>query len=90
MSVHHDRMAGMSERTPGAWAPINTAADLGLFLRDLRTQAGLTQAQLADELGVTRQYVVELETGKPNLYSDRLFQALRLLGGHLRAQGPGW
>lgn len=79
----------MGERTDGSWAPIYTPADLGLFLRDLRTQGGLTQAQLADELGVTRQYVVELETGKPNLYSDRLFQALRLLGGHLRAQGPG-
>jgi HTH-type transcriptional regulator/antitoxin HipB len=82
-------MVGMSERTEGSWAPIFTPADLGLFLRDLRTQKGLTQAQLADELGVTRQYLVELETGKPNLYSDRLFQALRLLGGHLRAHGPG-
>jgi len=79
-------MAGMNERTQGAWGPIFTAADLGHFLRDLRTHKGLTQAQLADELGVTRQYVVELEAGKPNLYSDRLFQALRLLGGHLRAQ----
>lgn len=79
----------MAKRTKGSWAPINTPADLGLFLRDLRTQEGLTQAQLADELGVSRQYVVELEAGKPNLYSDRLFHALRLLGGHLRAQGPG-
>ena len=77
----------MSEQP--AWAPIYTPADLGHFLRDLRTQEGLTQAQLADELGVTRQYVLELETGKPNLYSDRLFHALRLLGGHLRAHGPG-
>jgi HTH-type transcriptional regulator/antitoxin HipB len=55
----------------------------------LRTQEGLTQAELADELGVSRQYVIELETGKPNLYSERLFQTLRLLGGRLRAQGPG-
>jgi HTH-type transcriptional regulator/antitoxin HipB len=78
----------MSEPADGSWAPIYTPVDLGLFLRDLRTQRGLTQAQLADELGVTRQYVVELEGGKPNLYSDRLFQTLRLLGGHLRAHGP--
>lgn len=79
----------MNKQTEGSWAPIYTPADLGRFLRDLRTREGMTQAQLADELGVTRQYVVELETGKPNLYSDRLFHALRLLGGHLRAQGPG-
>ena len=81
-------MSERTERAEGSWAPINTPADLGRFLRDLRTQEGLTQAQLADELGVSRQYVVVLETGKPNLYSDRLFQALRLLGGHLRARGP--
>ena len=71
------------------WAPINTAADLGRFLRDLRVQRGLTQAQLAAELGVTRQYVAEIEQGKPNLYSDRLFQSLRLLGGRLRAEQSG-
>jgi HTH-type transcriptional regulator / antitoxin HipB len=77
----------MNRQSEGLWSPIHTPADLGLFLRDLRTQKGLTQAELAEELGLNRQYVVELETGKPNLYSDRLFQALRLLGGQLRAQG---
>jgi HTH-type transcriptional regulator / antitoxin HipB len=79
----------MSAQPDGLWSPIHTPADLGHFLRDLRTQKGLTQAELADELGVNRQYVAELETGRPNLYSDRLFQALRLLGGQLRAQGSG-
>ena len=73
----------------GTWAPINTPADLGLFLRDLRVQRGLTQAQLAEQLGVTRQYVAEIEKGKPNLYSERLFQGLRLLGGRLRAEQGG-
>ena len=73
----------------GMWAPINTAADLGRFLRDLRVQRGLTQAQLAEELGVTRQYVAEIEQGKPNLYSERVFQSLRLLGGRLRAEQSG-
>lgn len=68
------------------WAPIRTPTDLGAFLRRLRLDRGWTQAELAEELGVSRQYVVELEGGKPNLYSDRLFQALRLLGGTLRAE----
>lgn len=71
----------------GNWSPINTAADLGRFLRDLRIQRGLTQAELAHELGVTRQYIAEIERGKPSLYTDRLFQSLRLLGGRLRAEG---
>lgn len=78
----------MSE-SDDTWAPINTAADLGRFLRDLRVQRGLTQGQLAEELGVTRQYVAEIERGKPTLYSERLFQSLRLLGGRLRAEWSG-
>jgi HTH-type transcriptional regulator/antitoxin HipB len=88
MSGNRDRRLGVGKRPEGLWSPIHTPADLGLFLRDLRTQRGLTQAELADELGVNRQYVIELEAGRPNLYSERLFQSLRLLGGRLRAQGP--
>lgn len=69
------------------WSTIASPGDLGVFLRDLRLQRGWTQQDLAEELGVTRQYVVELETGRPTLYADRLFRALRLLGGQLRAEG---
>lgn len=72
--------------SPSHWARLQTAADLGRFLRDLRRQRGWTQSQLAEELGTTRQYVVALESGKPSLYTDRLFGALRLLGGTLRAE----
>ena len=74
----------MSDSTQPLWAPVNTAGDLGRFLRELRLRRGLTQAQLAEELGVTRQYVTEIEQGKSNLYTDRLFHSLRLLGGRLR------
>jgi HTH-type transcriptional regulator/antitoxin HipB len=73
----------MNQQSP-SWARVNTPADLGRFLRLLRIQQGLTQAELAAELGVSRNYVSEIEAGKPNLYTDRLFSALRLLGGRLR------
>jgi len=33
-------------------------------IRDLRGQRGLTQAQLADQLGVSRQTVIAVEQGK--------------------------
>lgn len=65
------------------WARVLSAQDLGRFLTELRTDRGLTQAQLADDLGISRRYVYEIESGKPSLYSDRLFATLRLLGAHL-------
>ncbi len=34
------------------------------ILRDLRSQAGLTQADLAVRLGVSRQAVIAIEAGK--------------------------
>ncbi len=34
------------------------------YLRDLRTDLGLTQADLAQKLGVSRQAVIALETDK--------------------------
>ncbi|MDP9115902.1 MAG: helix-turn-helix domain-containing protein [Actinomycetota bacterium] len=65
------------------WGRVLSPKDLGRFLADLRAERGLTQVQLADELGVSRRYVYEIENGKPSLYSDRLFATLRLLGAHL-------
>ena len=65
------------------WAQVLSAQDLGQFLTELRAAQGLTQAQLADDLGISRRYVYEIESGKPSLYSDRLFATLRLLGARL-------
>ncbi|HEX3712302.1 MAG TPA: helix-turn-helix domain-containing protein [Trebonia sp.] len=68
------------------WGYINTAEDLGRFLARARVEKGLTQQALADELGVNRRYLSEIENGKPGLYTERLFQALRLAGIRLRAE----
>lgn len=65
------------------WARVLSPADLGKFLAELRATRGLTQAELADELGISRRYVYEIESGKPSLYSERLFATLRLLGARM-------
>jgi HTH-type transcriptional regulator / antitoxin HipB len=68
------------------WGYINTAEDLGRFLARARSDQGLTQQAFADELGMSRRYLSEIENGKPGLYTERLFQALRLVGVRLRAE----
>lgn len=65
--------------------PVNAPGDLGRIIRDARLEAGLTQEEFADDLGVTRQYVSALESGKSSLHVDRLFASVRLLGVRLEA-----
>jgi transcriptional regulator with XRE-family HTH domain len=65
-------------------ARVNTPTELGTALREFRQHAGLTQRQLAAELGVSQRYIWELECGKPGKVTDRLFALLRVL--HVRMQ----
>lgn len=72
-----------------AGVPVRSARALGKELAQLRFERGLTQEELADQLGLTRRYVYELETGKPNLLTTRLFELLRELGAHLEVVEDG-
>lgn len=45
-------------------APIQNADAFGHVIAELRTFKGETQAQLAEELGVNRRYIVDFEQGK--------------------------
>lgn len=49
-------------------------------IRVLRTERGLTQAQLAAELGVTRQTVIAVEQGRYSPSLELAFQIARSLG----------
>jgi transcriptional regulator with XRE-family HTH domain len=65
------------------WTQPLNASDLGQFLAELRRERGWTQDELAELLHTNRRYVYEIEHGKSNLYSDRLFALLRLLQARL-------
>lgn len=54
-------------------------------LRRGRAQHGLTQADLADALDVSRATVVSLESGAPSPHLDQLIRALHLVGYELLA-----
>jgi len=54
--------------------------DIAAMIRAAREDAGLTQADLAYKLVFSRDYMVDLESGRPNLYASRLLRVLHALG----------
>ncbi len=69
---------------------IYTAASLGDAIRHYRTEAGLTQAQLADLAGLQRSYLSELETGKETEQVKRILRVLRQLGVRITLDRADW
>ena len=61
-------------------AKIRHYRDMGAVLRAVRQQKGLRQEDLADNLGISRGYLVELENGRSTQQLTRLFRALNALG----------
>lgn len=59
---------------------IHTPADLGLTIRERRKQLRLAQQTLADRVGVSRQWIVEVEAGKPRAEIGLVLRTLRELG----------
>lgn len=54
--------------------------EIGRRLRLFRTAAGLSQAQLAQTLGITFQQVQKYERGTNRIGSGRLYEAAQVLG----------
>ena len=59
---------------------ISTPLELSTAIRHARQQAGLTQAQLAERIGVRRLWVVRFENGKAEVELGTVMLALRELG----------
>jgi HTH-type transcriptional regulator/antitoxin HipB len=68
---------------------VNSIHDLAALLRGQRLAAGLTQAQLAAGAGVSRQWISELERGKPTAELGLVLAVLDALGLSLEVRdGP--
>ena len=72
---------------------IRTPKELGALIRDRRKSLGLGQAALAERVGVSRQWVVEIEQGKPRAGVGLVFRTLEGLRVKLavdwqKAKGP--
>jgi len=59
---------------------IRTPRDIGAILRESRQKAGLDQAELARRVGVSRQWLVEVERGKPRAEVGLILRVFNALG----------
>ena len=59
---------------------IRTPIDLGALIRERRTALGLDQKELADKIGVSRQWIVEIEKGKPRAEIALVLRTIDALG----------
>ncbi|MCL4449446.1 MAG: helix-turn-helix domain-containing protein [Actinobacteria bacterium] len=82
----------MSNNEPQDVQPfrIYTAASIGQAIRHYRLQAGLTQAQLADQAGLTVSYLSRLENGQETEQLRRIVRILKLLGMRMTVEQADW
>ena len=59
--------------------PLKTLSQLPLVLKGFRKEKGLTQATMAERLGITQQSYAYFEANPATATLDRLFMVLRLL-----------
>nr|WP_300313285.1 helix-turn-helix transcriptional regulator [Halomonas sp.] len=61
-------------------APIRHSEELGKLVRQLRTEQGLLQIDLAGLAGTGNRFIVDLERGKPTLQLQKVLDVLDLMG----------
>lgn len=61
------------------WTNAYSSEDLGAFLQEVRKNRGITQAEMAHQLGFSSVTLSALETGK-NVSYDKIERYLQLLG----------
>jgi HTH-type transcriptional regulator/antitoxin HipB len=65
---------------------IRNPAELGGLIRNRRRQLGIEQSALADKVGVSRQWIIEIEKGKPRAAIGLVLRTLTALDICLDAQ----
>src|SRR5438876_5660048 len=68
---------------------LRTPKDIGALIRQRRRDLGLDQKTLADRVGVSRQWVIEVERGKPRAELALVLRTLDVLGVPLATQRRG-
>ncbi len=69
---------------------VYTAASIGPAIKQYRREAGLTQAELADSVGITQSYLSRLEDGLETEQLRRIVKVLKQLGVRATLQYADW
>ncbi|MGH3441305.1 MAG: helix-turn-helix transcriptional regulator [Nitriliruptorales bacterium] len=69
---------------------VYNAKALGDAVRHFRERAGLTQAELAERVGLQRSYLAELEAGKTTEQTRRIVELLKVLGARITISEADW
>jgi transcriptional regulator with XRE-family HTH domain len=78
------------ERGPDQPFRIYTPESLGMAIRHYRREAGLTQDELADQTGLNRTYLSDLERAKETEQVRRILHVLRQLGVRMTLDKADW
>jgi len=70
------------------WA--QTAAQVGDIIAAARRHRGLTQVELAREMGVTQSWLSQIEKGKDNAQLGKVLRVLSYLGVRLNVGEAPW
>lgn len=74
--------------TPTRSYVLRKGSDLGAAVSEVRRDRGMTQAQLAELMGVERPYLASMESGRSNRLIEHLLRALRRLGAEVTVTWP--
>jgi transcriptional regulator with XRE-family HTH domain len=69
---------------------VYNAKGLGAAIRHFRQETGLTQAELAAQVGVQRTYLSKLENGDMSEQIDRLIRMLQATGARITVSKADW
>jgi HTH-type transcriptional regulator / antitoxin HipB len=69
---------------------VYTAASIGPAIRQYRREAGLTQKELADRVGIEQSYLSRLEQGQETEQLRRIVSILKQLGVRATLRHEDW
>jgi HTH-type transcriptional regulator/antitoxin HipB len=67
---------------------IRSGPDFGRAVAEIRGRRHLTQAELAEEVGLTRDYLAQLESGRSVTLLEHLLRILRRSGATIAVTWP--